>query len=212
MVRGRRPRGLRPDEAELWSRIARSTKPLRPGSPKAADAPGTVQPPPAGPLSFPARAPFLPTVAFRPGPFRIGSVTQTVTQTAAPTAATHDLAPAIADRLRQAPVGMDARAHRRMTRGKLAVEARIDLHGMTLHQAHPALTQFVSRAHAQGRRLILVITGKGRDRDAERGGLLKRQVPHWLTTGPMRPLVLQIAEAHRAHGGSGAYYVYLRRG
>jgi DNA-nicking Smr family endonuclease len=42
-------------------------------------------------------------------------------------------------------------------------------------------------------------------------GVLRHEVPHWLTSGALRPLVLQVTEAHRTHGGSGAYYVYLKR-
>ncbi len=111
---------------------------------------------------------------------------------------------------------MDAKAHRRMTRGKLPVEGRIDLHGMTLAQAHPALTAFILASHARGRRLVLVITGKGRGRGDDgpmptRQGILRHQVPAWLQSPVLRPAVLQVAEAHRAHGGSGACYVYLTR-
>ena len=118
--------------------------------------------------------------------------------------------------LAAAPVAMDRKAHRKLTRGKLAPEARIDLHGMTLAAAHPALIRFVAAAHGQGLRLVLVITGKGKDRDEHgpipaRKGALRHEVPHWLTSGELRSLVLQVTEAHRTHGGSGAYYVYLRR-
>ncbi|MCG6901727.1 MAG: Smr/MutS family protein, partial [Rhodobacter sp.] len=61
-----------------------------------------------------------------------------------------------------------------------------------------------------------VITGKGRDKDQDgpipvRRGVLKHQVPHWLTTPPLNLMVLQISEAHLKHGGTGAYYVYLKR-
>ncbi len=103
-----------------------------------------------------------------------------------------------------------------MVRGKLKPEARIDLHGMTLAQAHPALNSFILNAHADGLRLVLVITGKGKTRSdsgpiPERIGLLRNQVPRWLDMAPLRPLVLQVEESHRRHGGSGAYYVYLRR-
>jgi DNA-nicking Smr family endonuclease len=87
---------------------------------------------------------------------------------------------------------------------------------MTLADAHPALLDFVAGAHARGLRLVLVITGKGKARDEygpipTRTGVLRHQVPQWLSSGPLRPLVLQVAEAHQRHGGSGAFYVYLRR-
>jgi DNA-nicking Smr family endonuclease len=103
-----------------------------------------------------------------------------------------------------------------MTRGKLQPEARIDLHGMTLAEAHPELIRFILNAHAQGLRLVLVITGKGKRRDdlgpiPNRIGALRHQVPGWLHLPPLGPSVLQVTEAHQRHGGSGAYYVYLRR-
>jgi DNA-nicking Smr family endonuclease len=87
---------------------------------------------------------------------------------------------------------------------------------MTLDRAHPILTGFVMNAHAQGKRLILVVTGKGKQRDEGgpipvRHGVLRHQVPQWLQMQPMKYVVLQVAQAHVSHGGGGAYYVYLRR-
>lgn len=118
--------------------------------------------------------------------------------------------------VKPAKVSMDHKAYGRMKRGKLEPEARIDLHGMTQSAAHSALNAFILRAQASGHRLVLVITGKGRD-GAESGpvpsgpGILRRQVPHWLELPPVNQAVLQVAAAHARHGGSGAYYVYLRR-
>jgi DNA-nicking Smr family endonuclease len=87
---------------------------------------------------------------------------------------------------------------------------------MTAERAHAALIGFVGSAHARGLRLVLVITGKGRagSDDApefRREGVLRQSVPHWLSIPPIRSKILQIAPAHRKHGGGGAYYVYLRR-
>lgn len=95
-------------------------------------------------------------------------------------------------------------------------EAKIDLHGMTMSQAHPALVNFVMRNHGRGARLVLVITGKGKSADEGgpipvRHGVLKHQVPQWLALPPLRGVVLQVTQAHQKHGGGGAYYVYLRR-
>ena len=128
----------------------------------------------------------------------------------------HNLAPAIHDQVRQAPVQMDQKSFGKLKRGKLRPEGKIDLHGMTLDRAHPILTSFVMNAHAQGKRLILVVTGKGKMRDEGgpipvRHGVLRHQVPQWLQMQPMKSVVLQIAQAHVSHGGGGAYYVYLRR-
>lgn len=128
----------------------------------------------------------------------------------------HNLAPAIHDQVRQTPVQMDQKSFGKLKRGKLRPEGKIDLHGMTLDRAHPVLTGFVMNAHAQGKRLILVVTGKGKQRDEGgpipvRHGVLRHQVPMWLSMAPLKSVVLQIAQAHISHGGGGAYYVYLRR-
>ena len=141
--------------------------------------------------------------------FRIGS-------RAKPSAPRHDLAPALPDSLKSAPLRVDGRTHARLKRGKLRPEARIDLHGMTLAQAHPVLTRFLLMAHADQKRLVLVITGKGKDRDDDgvipvRRGVLRHQVPHWTQQAPLSQIVLQVTPAHLRHGGDGAYYVYLRR-
>ncbi len=187
-------RGLRPEEAALWDRVASTARPMNPARKPAfsrQDSPD----PPKEPKSIPQ--------------FRVG-------QSAPDRRTSHMLQPALTDRLASQKVQMDRKAFMRMSRGKLKPEAKIDLHGMTLAQAHPALTRFILSAQADGRRLVLVVTGKGRDRDdggpipAPRG-ILKHQVPMWLAQPPLVPLVLQITEAHQRHGGGGAYYVYLRR-
>ena len=118
--------------------------------------------------------------------------------------------------LGQSHVRMDQKAYKRMKAGKLPVEDRIDLHGMTLARAHPALIGFISRAYRDQMRLVLVITGKGKDRDQggpipTRRGVLRHQVPDWLRMPPIGPMILDIVQANRKHGGEGAYYVYLRR-
>ena len=118
----------------------------------------------------------------------------------------HDLTRPLSDALADAPVAMDKRRFQRMTRGKLQPEARIDLHGMTLAQAHAALNGFILRAQANGLRLVLVITGKGRQADDDgpiprRRGALKHDVPQWLRMAPLAGCVLEIREAHARHGG-----------
>ncbi|WP_306438998.1 Smr/MutS family protein [Litoreibacter roseus] len=111
---------------------------------------------------------------------------------------------------------MDKKVFKKMSAGRLSPEARIDLHGMTLDRAHSALTGFIMRANAEGQRLVLVITGKGKRRDEGgpipvRTGVLRQQVPMWLSQAPLSPLILQVSQASQKHGGLGAYYVYLRR-
>jgi DNA-nicking Smr family endonuclease len=111
---------------------------------------------------------------------------------------------------------MDQKAFNRLQRGKMTPESCIDLHGMTLQQAHPNLIGFILRSHAIGYRLVLVITGKGKqgldvDIFPYRTGVLKQKVPKWLRLPPVSSAVLEISQAHLKHGGGGAFYVYLRR-
>jgi DNA-nicking Smr family endonuclease len=105
------------------------------------------------------------------------------------------------------PAALDAALHRKLTRGRDAIAARIDLHGMTQDAARAALVAFVRRAMDNGWRAVLVITGKGVGGD----GVLKRRVPDWLAEPPLRDHVAGVSEAHRRHGGEGALYVALKR-
>lgn len=104
--------------------------------------------------------------------------------------------------------GLDHRSAQRLKRGELAIEGRLDLHGMTQEEAHDALNRFVARMHGDGRRVVLIITGKGA-RDGE--GILRRAVPRWLAEPRCRPLVVATSEAQPRHGGAGALYILLRR-
>ncbi|MFN3970052.1 MAG: Smr/MutS family protein [Gemmobacter sp.] len=197
-----RRRSLRPEEEEIWQAVARTARPLRPDARTTAPDPA----PPHNPVENLPPALMQPSAA--PPTFRLGEKARVRTG--------HDILPPLSQRLASAPLQMDAKAFARMTRGKIAPEARIDLHGMTLGEAHPELIRFVLNAHAQGRRLVLVITGKGRGGDDDgpiprRPGVLRHQVPQWLRMAPLGAAVLQVTEAHLRHGGSGAYYVYLRR-
>lgn len=108
---------------------------------------------------------------------------------------------------REPQPGLDSATQRRLARGELPIEGRIDLHGMTLAEAHPALRQFLARAQGAGKRCIIVITGKGRGGE----GAIRRAVPRWLDEAPNRALVLAHAPARPRDGGEGALYLLLRR-
>jgi DNA-nicking Smr family endonuclease len=97
----------------------------------------------------------------------------------------------------------------KLSKGKLPIEGRVDLHGMSQSEAHSLLLSFLQRAHAGGVRYVLVITGKGSSSGGD--GVLKRQVPAWLATPSFRLLVSSHDHAARQHGGAGAIYVRLRR-
>lgn len=193
-----RRRSLRPDEQALWQLVARTAKPMHPAKRH-----------PVEPAVKPAQQPHpAPKPPAPPPRFRVGEKVQHGPR--------HDVLPSLPEQLANAPVQMDRKSYERMSRGKLSPEARIDLHGMTVAEAHPELIRFILNSWSEGRRLVLVITGKGKPGPdfgpiPQRYGVLKHQVPHWLRLPPLGPCILQVTEAHLKHGGSGAYYVYLRR-
>jgi DNA-nicking Smr family endonuclease len=191
----RRPRKLTPEERELWQRVAHTAQALHPETVRPTEKP-VARPPKKGPAHLTG--------------FQVGEAARHIIPG-------HDLAPTLPERLAAAPMRMERRMHQQMTRGKLQPEARLDLHGMTLAEAHPELIRFILSSHGKARRLVLVITGKGKNSDdigpiPQRPGVLRQQVPNWLAAPPLGSLVLQVTPAHQRHGGSGAYYVYLRRG
>jgi DNA-nicking Smr family endonuclease len=103
---------------------------------------------------------------------------------------------------------LDRRARNRVARGRVEIDARLDLHGLTLARARERLHGFLQSAQLHGDRLILVITGKG---SAGGEGALRREAPHWLALPEFRDLVVGFEEAAPNHGGSGALYVRVRR-
>ena len=105
--------------------------------------------------------------------------------------------------------GLDKRTAERLRRGQLAIEARLDLHGLTQAEAHRALDAFIAAGQDRGRRCVLVITGKGTWRDER--GVLRTEVPRWLNLPPNRSRILAFATAQPRHGGEGALYVLLKR-
>ena len=113
-------------------------------------------------------------------------------------------------------LNMDSKLHNKLKQGKIRPEAKLDLHGLNLAQAQPVLTKFVLNAHGRGLRLILIITGKGKnseDNDVipRRRGVLRAAVPNWLAMEPLSSKILQTTNAHVKHGGDGAFYIYLRK-
>ncbi len=103
----------------------------------------------------------------------------------------------------------DRPTHDKVAAGRLPIEGRVDLHGMTQDEAYGLLLSFLGRAHAGGVRYVLVITGKGSSTGGD--GVLRRVVPAWLATAPFRALVSSHDDAARHHGGGGAIYIRLRK-
>ena len=190
---GRRMRGIRPEERRLWESYAEGVRPKLPERGPESENP---DPPQADARASPSAPQPVPA-------FRIGEAAR----------GRDSVAVARARPVREAPARMDNKTFGKMKKGRLKPDARIDLHGRTVDEAHNALIAFILSRQARGDRLVLVITGKGeRDSPApvERG-ILRRQAPHWLTLPPLSSAVLDVSPAHRRHGGDGAFYVYLRR-
>ncbi len=185
----RRKRRLSEEERLLWESVAGQIKPLRktrvPGArgiPKAPRAAADVALPPE-PSTVPSR--------------QVSAARENRVARPEPPA------PPLA------PIGRRERA--RLSRGRKEIDARLDLHGMTVTRAHRVLSDFLQRAHLGGLTFVLVITGKG-DAAAHSGrGVLRRQVPQWLGLPEFRPLVVGFEQAHIGHGGEGALYVRIRR-
>jgi DNA-nicking Smr family endonuclease len=179
----RRKRALSEEERTLWESVARQTKPLRKKA-RAAKAS--------------AEAPALAKPAASPKPLPRAAIVRAPKPEVAP--APPPLAP------------LGRRERSQLSRGRKEIDARLDLHGMTQTRAHRALSSFLQRAHSEGLSFVLVITGKGRASGGEsERGVLRRQVPQWLSLPEFRSLVVGFEEAHIGHGGEGALYVRIRR-
>ena len=189
-------RTVAPEEAELWSRVARSVDRVQkkprvpshiepvvhaPTKPARDEPEARSRPPKSAPSSPPAPKPARPTP--------------------------------LAD--------FDRRAVRQVASGRIAIDARLDLHGMRQRDARTELHAFLRAAQARAFKTVLVITGKG-DSGADRDhlaaafgktqrGVLRRSVPQWLEEPELRSVVLSYTSAGTRHGGDGALYVQLRK-
>jgi DNA-nicking Smr family endonuclease len=177
----KRLRRLSDEEIALWTEVARSVARRRGASLPTPSNPARAARPPAPPLTSPEPPP-IP-----------------VTKPAAP-----PLAP------------IERRLKRDLSRGRAAIDGALDLHGLTQAEAHQALRGFLRHSQARGARLVIIVTGKGAPLDEvdhwpNERGVLKRVTPQWLREPDLRSVVLGFEEAGRAHGGSGALYVRLRR-
>jgi DNA-nicking Smr family endonuclease len=168
--------GIKPDDRALWDAVKKSVKPLK-----------NLKPRVAKPANAPGKSEPPPTV-------RPKAAKQVTVQPAMPAA---PKPPPLA--------ALDRRMRSRVARGRVEIDARLDLHGLTLDRAGPRLASFLVSAQARGAGLVLVITGKGGT------GALRREAPFWLSSPELRPLVIGFEEAAQNHGGAGALYVRIRR-
>ena len=183
-----RLRRLSAEEIALWLEVAKTVSP-RPSRvlPEAPAAPAKNETP-----AQPSSAPTTPRLAEPPNPG----------------------APAV--RRKIPPLApLERRLRQKLSRGRVAPDAAIDLHGLTRHEAFVALHRFLAQAQRDGAKLVLVVTGKGRGAgglfEDEAAGVLRRSVPQWLRGPEYHSIVVGFEEASRPHGGAGALYVRLRR-
>ncbi|MCB2066582.1 MAG: Smr/MutS family protein [Erythrobacter sp.] len=188
----RAPRGLSPDEAALWHKLASTVRPMHPAPKRPAAPVNAAAPPPAPPAKQPKK------LAARAHPVPLHQ-------------------PAASPPLR--PVdgghGLDSHWERRLSRTSTQPDFTLDLHGCNLEQAHRRLDDGLVQAKAMGARLVLVVTGKPRPVDAadrgERRGAIRAKVLDWLAAGPHGSDIAAVRPAQRRHGGEGAIYLVLRR-
>ena len=111
------------------------------------------------------------------------------------------------------PQSFDRDVDRALSKGKRAIEAKLDLHGMTLTAAERAVAHFLADSSAQNRRVVLIVTGKGLRLEGGRvfGGRIRAEFSGWLARPENRARVAGVRPAHPRHGGNGAFYVLLRR-
>jgi len=190
---GRRkgPSVLSPEDRRLWEQVSGKIKPLTGRDrlhsraaellPQAASVP-TPASPKRRPSAMAGQVPAMPPAA-RPKP---------------PAPLSHG-----------SREGLDRRKAERLSRGKLPIEATLDLHGLRQAEAHRRLEAFLTDSQAAGKRCILIVTGKGQHK--EEAGVLRSAVPRWLNEAPNRARVISFDYAQPRHGGSGALYVLLRR-
>ncbi|HEV8391479.1 MAG TPA: Smr/MutS family protein [Dongiaceae bacterium] len=178
-------RRVTPDELELWRHVAQTVRPIKS---KRRVATQKEEAPSAPAPKAKAGKPKAPAATPPPKP--------------QPPAKPHELTHGLSH-------GIDRRQAERFRKGKLAIEGKIDLHGRTQQDAHDDLLAFLKRAHASGKRTVLVVTGKGMT--TSKIGILRQAVPRWLNEPAFRPLVLAFDYAEPQHGGEGALYVLVKR-
>lgn len=183
---------LRPEDAALWAAVTKDVAPLKGGKPYRFDNY-------RHPRDIPVREHSARRHAAEP---------------------MLDLPPRQLVSAPQSLTGLDGARAKRLQRGQLPVEGRIDLHGMTQDKAYRALGPFLARSQEMGKRVVLVVTGKGgsaKKDDLEapwtepRTGVLRALVPQWLAEGQNGARVTAWHPASPKHGGEGALYVVLRR-
>lgn len=203
---GRKPAGkLSPEERALWEHTASSIAPIKGKKGRVHAALEDAEPLP------PAKRELA----------KSAGVKKAAPPPAAPPSMVHKPMPRPTPKPGPAPTSLERKKTRKVSSGRVEIDGRIDLHGMRQSEAHIALTRFLHRAYADGKRWVLVITGKGApmrtavderfEREGEERGVLRRNVPRWLAEPDLAPIVIGFTTAAIHHGGEGALYVHVRK-
>jgi DNA-nicking Smr family endonuclease len=198
----RRARTASADERELWHQVMRDTTPMRTTRRAPVDVPDATDP---GTERTSGRS----DTAGASNAQTTGQPARKAPPRPQPTPPIQPKKPPDPGVTPGRTVGVDRRTADRLKRGRLEIDGRIDLHGMTRAAAQDALTAFVVSAAERGQRCVLVITGKGTFSGGP--GVLKQEVPKWLNMAPLRERIVAVTEAQPKHGGAGALYVLLKR-
>lgn len=184
------PRGLTPEEAALWRKVTASVTPLtgKAHQREPEQTKGAEAASPAAPARKQPPSRQNPVAAAR--------------ETPQPRSLTRH--------------GLDGTWERRLAKAQVAPELTIDLHGLTLDQAHVRLMDGIGQALAMGVRVLLLVAGKPRPQAAhdlrgQRRGAIRAKLLDWLAAGPHASRIAAVRPAHPRHGGEGAVYIVLRR-
>ena len=176
-------RPLRPEEARLWAVVAATVRPT-PGREASTAKLGAAQ------ADTPVTAP--PHATSPTPPKHAAPYAAKAPSTRPPPSTPEDIEP---------------NRRRRISRGRDAIAARLDLHGYDQDRARARVGDFLPAPQADGARAVLVITGKGFSGE----GVLRRRTPEWLADPRLREVVAGLSPAEDRHGGAGAFYVALKR-
>jgi len=192
---GRRRRVLTAEEARLWSTVVRKIKPI---------------------AESPADSGAIVALDQKPAVQSTGK--KKPVKPLSPEKSASPLLPSapVAKKAPQVPFApLERQLRRGLSRGSSSVDATIDLHGMRQAEAHERLRSFILKAQRDGLKVVLVVTGKGNladhDPSFDQRGVLRRNLPLWLRMPDLRPAIIGFEEASRQHGGSGAFYVRIRK-
>lgn len=207
----RRGKGLSEQDRALWNRVARTANPLPGRMASLLEAQADQETPPA-----PERGPAKSKPPVEPQQekglsraVRAALAARFANGASAGNASHHPKDLPGNNRPSRSPHPIERPVHKKLSKGRLKLDARIDLHGLDLARAHDELLSFLSLARVSGQRHVLVITGKGASFGSE--GAIKRAVPQWLAKPAFAILISGYETAGRGHGGEGALYIRLRK-